>query len=302
MSDVPFQHPGSVPPRPEVPEGVIPGPPPPPPPQQQQPTTVHDLAAFAWWSPFAAAIVAIIAALVVTGLIGVVYEATGGRLSDEPPGILIGGTYALDLAFVGAAILFAGIGGVRPTPAAFGLRRTRFWKAVGLAFAAALAFYVFSFAWTIALDVKESDDLPGKLGAKDSTLSFVAVAIMVCMAAPLAEEFFFRGFCFPAFATILGWFGSAVVVGIIFGAIHAGGTKAVFLVPLAVFGFLLCLLYKLSGSLLPCIALHAVNNAAALSLYMKFEWWAWLVMLAAAPLACMAVAMPFTRRMRPALT
>ena len=298
MSDAPFQHPGSVPPRPEVPEGVIPGPPPPPP----QPSTVRDLAAFAWWAPFPAALVAALFAIVVTGLIGVVYEATGGKVSDEPPGLLIGGTYALDLALIGAAVLFAGIGGVRPTAAAFGLRRTRFWKAVGFALLTAFAFYIFSFVWAIALEIKENDDLPGKLGAKDSTLNFVAVAIMVCMAAPLAEEFFFRGFCFPAFATVIGWLGSAVVVGAIFGAIHLGGTKAVFLVPLAVFGFLLCLLYRFTGSLLPCIALHAVNNAAALSLYMKFEWWGWLIMLAAAPLACMAVAMPFTRRMRPKLT
>lgn len=290
MSDVPFQHPGSVPPRPEVPEGVIPGPPPPPP----QPSTARDLAAFAWWAPFPAALVAMLFAVVVTGLIGVVYEATGGNVSDEPPGLLIGGTYALDLALIAAAVLFAGIGGVRPTAAAFGLRRTHFWRAVGLAALAAAAFYVFSFVWTIALDVKESDDLPGKLGAKDSTLSFVAVAIMVCVAAPLAEEFFFRGFCFPAFANVIGWLGSAVVVGMVFGAIHLGGTKAVFLVPLAVFGFLLCLLYRFSGSLLPCIALHAVNNAVAFGIGVDWTWQVPILVLAAVG-TCFAVTLGASR-------
>ena len=298
MSDAPFQHPGSVPPRPEVPEGVIPGPPPP----QSRPRGVRDLAAFAWWAPLPAFLLAVVVAAITTGLIGIAYEATGGRVSDEPPGIVIGGTFVFDLALIGSAVLFAGIGGVRPTAAAFGLRRTRFWKAVGLVLLTALTFYVLSIVYAVALGIEERDDLPGKLGAKESTLNFVAVAVMVCMAAPLAEEFFFRGFCFPAFATVVGWLGSAVVVGIIFGAIHLGGTKAVFLVPLMVLGFLFCLLYRFTGSILPCIALHAVNNAAALSLYMDFEWWGWLAMLAAAPLACMAVAMPFARRMRPALT
>ena len=37
-----------------------------------------------------------------------------------------------------------------------------------------------------------------------------------------------------------------------------------FLVPLGVFGALLCLLYHRTGSLLPCMALHALNNSLAL--------------------------------------
>lgn len=304
MSDVPFQHPGPPPPRPEVPEGVVPGPPLRPPPEPARPPrAAHGLAAFAWWSPFAAALVALVVTVVAVGLISVVYEATGGRLDsdDMPPGITIGGTLVQDIALIAAAVLFASVGGVRPTPAAFGLTRTRFWKAVGLAVAVATTFYVFSVIWSVVLDVKEQDDLPGELGAKDSTLNFVAVAFMVCMAAPLAEEFFFRGFVFPALATILGWVGGALATGVIFGAIHLGGTDAIFLVPLMVLGFLLCVLYKLTGSILPCIAVHAVNNGLALSVFMKFEVWEGAIAVVGAPLLCLAVAAPFVRRARPAL-
>lgn len=304
MSDVPFQHPGPVPPRPEVPEGVVPGPPVTPAPAPPPPAgaTQQGLSAFAWWTPFAAALVALVVTMVAVGLISIVYEATGGRVDgdDLPPGILIGGTLVQDLMLIAAAVLFAGVGGVRPTPAAFGITRTRFWKAVGLAVAAAITFYVFSFIWSVALDITEQDDLPGELGAKDSTLNFIAVALMVCMAAPLAEEFFFRGFCFPALATVLGWVGAAVATGVIFGAIHLGGTDAVFLVPLMVLGFLLCVLYKLTGSILPCIAIHAVNNGLALSVFMDFEVWQGAIAVLGAPAACLAVAAPFVRRMRPA--
>ena len=300
MSDVPFQHPGSVPPRPEVPEGIVPGPMPQPAEAAAEP---DGLPAFAIWTPFAAAGVALVVTVVAVGLISIVVEAAGGRVSGEdmPPGITIGGTLVQGMALMGAAILFAGVGGVRASPAAFGLRRTRFWRALGLAVGAAIAFYVFSFIWSVALGITEQDDLPGELGAKDSALNFAAVAFMVCIAAPLAEEFFFRGFCFPALATRLGWVGGALATGIIFGAIHLGGTKAVFLVPLMILGFLLCVLYKLTGSILPCIALHAVNNGLALSVFMDFEVWQGAIAVIGAPLVCLAVTLPLSRRGRPAL-
>ena len=285
MSDVPFQHPGPVPPRPE-------------------PWSPRDLAAFAWWTPFAAAAVALLVTFVAFSLIAVVYQATGGRLDadDPPPLITIAATLIQGAALVAAAVLFAGVGGVRPTPAAFGIRPTRFWKALGLAFLLMVVYLLFNYAYNEVFSINETDDLPGKLGAKDSTLNFIAVAVMVCLAAPLGEELFFRGYCFPAFATVLGWKGSAVAVGVLFGAIHFFGTKTILLPSLMVLGFLFCLLYRYTGSILPCIALHAFNNAAALSLYMEFEWWGWLIAIFGAPLACLLIVMPLTRRTRPALT
>jgi membrane protease YdiL (CAAX protease family) len=49
---------------------------------------------------------------------------------------------------------------------------------------------------------------------------------------------------------------------VVFGAIHApSGASAVPL--LIVFGILLCLLRERTGSLYPCIALHALNNTFA---------------------------------------
>ena len=46
----------------------------------------------------------------------------------------------------------------------------------------------------------------------------------------------------------------------IFGAIHF---KPEFLVPLAILGTILALLFEKTGSLWPCILVHALNNGLA---------------------------------------
>jgi len=59
-----------------------------------------------------------------------------------------------------------------------------------------------------------------------------------------------------------GW-PAAVITGLVFGAIHALSAEPVFLVPLAFFGSMLCLLYVRTGSLYPGVAVHALNNCTA---------------------------------------
>jgi membrane protease YdiL (CAAX protease family) len=124
------------------------------------------------------------------------------------------------------------------------------------------------------------------------------VGILVCVLAPLAEEFFFRGFFFTALRSWKGIWPAALVTGLIFGGIHAGSSNIAFLVPLAFFGFALCLLYAKTGSLYPCIAIHAANNSVAFSSSQDWGWQVvpvlagslalvalicWLVRLAAGP-------------------
>jgi membrane protease YdiL (CAAX protease family) len=78
--------------------------------------------------------------------------------------------------------------------------------------------------------------------------------------APLCEEFFFRGFMFGVLRERIGVAGGALLTGLIFGGVHATGSPVETLGVLVVLGVLLCLLYWRTGSLLPCIALHALNN------------------------------------------
>jgi membrane protease YdiL (CAAX protease family) len=154
---------------------------------------------------------------------------------------------------------------------------------------------VFSGIWSAALGITESDDLPQELGADDSDLALAAVALLVCVAAPIAEELFFRGFCFTALRRWIGVIPGAIATGVIFGLIHAGSADAVFLVPLAFFGVALCFLYHRSGSLLPCMVLHALNNSLALGVSQGWGPLEILGLMAGSATVVLGIALPFTR-------
>ncbi|HYG96865.1 MAG TPA: CPBP family intramembrane glutamic endopeptidase [Solirubrobacterales bacterium] len=57
---------------------------------------------------------------------------------------------------------------------------------------------------------------------------------------------------------------AALAAGTLFGALHAfTGISAV--PPLIALGFIFCLLYEKTGSIVPGILLHALNNSVALA-------------------------------------
>jgi membrane protease YdiL (CAAX protease family) len=101
---------------------------------------------------------------------------------------------------------------------------------------------------------------------KDIAESFGPTAIQVLLiviAAPIAEETCFRGMLFGGLRERLPRLAAALICGLIFGALHAlTGVTAV--PPLIVFGFLLALLYERTGSIVPGILLHMINNSIAL--------------------------------------
>jgi membrane protease YdiL (CAAX protease family) len=233
-------------------------------------------------------------------LIGVIASVAGADPADEPPGVLISATLLQDAALIASALVFARLA-ARPRPWQFGLRPARLWPATGWLLAAWVAFFVFSAAWIAALGIEERDDLPQELGADDSALALGGVAVLVTVVAPIAEEFFFRGYFFAALRRWKGVWVAALLTGITFGAIHAGSAPAGYLVPLALFGFLLCLLYWRTGSLYPCIVLHALNNSLALGVSQGWSWQIPLLMLGANA-AIAAVLVPLGRRSPPPRT
>jgi membrane protease YdiL (CAAX protease family) len=101
---------------------------------------------------------------------------------------------------------------------------------------------------------------------KDIAESFGPTGIQVLLiviAAPIAEETCFRGMLFGGLREKLPRLAAALLCGLIFGALHAlTGVTAV--PPLIVFGFLLALLYERTGSIVPGILLHMINNSIAL--------------------------------------
>jgi membrane protease YdiL (CAAX protease family) len=256
--------PSSVPPpsfdlAPELPEGIER----PPPPERP-----------GWkpWTAWVALVGAFGGALIGALIVGVIGALAGADFAHPPPAVNISATVVQDVAFVGAALLFASMAGT-PRPEQFGLRRTSFWPAVGWIVIAFVGFYVVTLVWVSILGASPDDTkLPDELGVKDSTAAMLAVAFLVSVVAPVAEEFFFRGFFFTALRGWKGLWPAAILTGLVFGAIHIGSAEPVFLVPLAFFGFALCLLYHRTGSLYPCMALHCMNNSLAFGVSQDWGW------------------------------
>jgi membrane protease YdiL (CAAX protease family) len=209
---------------------------------------------------------------IVFGLVVVVVAGAFGASTKHPPaGVNIGLTVAQNLALVGAAYGFAAFTG-RPAAADFGLRRTAVLRSIGLMVAVWITFTGLSAVWGAALDLKQTQDLPSELGADGPLVNVLAVVVLITVIAPLGEELFFRGFFFGALRNWRGPGLAAVIAGSVFGMIHAGSSPVGYLVPLAIFGIGLCLLYEWTGSLYPTIALHALNNSFALGANLNWSW------------------------------
>ncbi len=102
------------------------------------------------------------------------------------------------------------------------------------------------------------------LGADESTLALVAAGFVVIVVAPIAEEFFFRGFFYRALRTRLGILAAAAIDGLVFGLIHFTGPDTLELLPiLGALGFMFCLVYERTGTLYTVIGIHALNNSIA---------------------------------------
>ena len=248
---------------------------PPDPPEVPDGIEVRRVPAWRPWSSALALIAALGGALAGGLVVYVVALIAGANLDNPPPAVDIMATLLQDAAFVGAAIVFAAMV-ARPRPWHFGLRSTRIAPAVGYVIAGYLVFLAFAAAWSALLNLHETDDVVEQLGADQSALALVAVTILVCVVAPMAEEFFFRGYFFGALRNWRGLWPAALITGLVFGGIHAGSAPVGFLVPLAVFGVILCLIYHVTRSLYPCMALHCINNSIAFGVG---EHWGWEIPL-----------------------
>jgi membrane protease YdiL (CAAX protease family) len=223
-----------------------------------------------WVAP--AAIAAGLAAGVITSsLVAVIGQPAGSSVSHPTPAVALIGDLLFDLCFVGAALYFAGLH--NPLRARdFGFRRISPRAAAGAVLVAGASYYVLTAIYAQLVHLHGSDKLPSELGAGKSTVALAAAGVFVCVIAPVAEEFFFRGFLFGALrrwrVVIAGrdvgiWL-AAIITGILFGLAHTGSASSQYLIPLGFLGFVLCLVRWKTRSLFPCIALHSINNSLAL--------------------------------------
>jgi membrane protease YdiL (CAAX protease family) len=209
-------------------------------------------------------------ASVVVGLLG---RAGGSSVGHPTPAVALISDVLFDAGFVVVALYLAALHG-RPRPADFGYRRVGVALGVGSFLTAGVGYYVVSAVYAQLIHLHGSDKLPNELGVSKSTAALVGAAIFVCVIAPVAEEFFFRGFIFGALrrwrielaGRNIGTVVAAVLTGILFGLAHTGSASSQYLIPLGFLGFVLCLLRWRTRSLYPCMALHSVNNSLALGI------------------------------------
>ncbi len=191
--------------------------------------------------------------------------------SHTPGGLVIADTFVQEVAFVVAAVYCAKLGGEVVRSWQFGLRRPGLgwgWAAL-MVLCLIVAFIGLDAIWSEILHPTK-EKLLETLGTKESRSLLVLSAALTCVVAPIGEEMLFRGYMFTALRNWRGTLPAALIVGLLFGGVHATSAPAADLVPLGALGFGLCLIYRFTGSLYPGIASHALNNSIA---FASLEGW-----------------------------
>jgi membrane protease YdiL (CAAX protease family) len=224
-----------------------------------------------YWIALAAVLLGFAGGVFVSVLVQLIGTAFGSSSLHPTPAVSIVRDFLFDAAFVASALYFTTIRGVMGR-AAFGYRRIPWRVGVVAVLVAGAGYYVVTLLYSLVFSLHGTDKLPSDLGVQRSTWAAIGTALFVCAAAPMAEEFFFRGFLFGLLRRMrlvvggrdLGpWF-AAVVVGLLFGLAHFDSAQPEFLIPLGFLGFVLCIVRWKTGSLYPGMALHALNNCIAL--------------------------------------
>lgn len=225
-----------------------------------------------WWTALAALLTGWLGGQVLASIVVVAADSGTGTGDDLPIGLQIVAQLIFSSCLVAAAVYFARLGG-RPTPGRFGLLPTNVGRAVLWVVGGFLAFTLIGGAWlqlTGADD--ERDAITETLSDDPTTATIVGLAFLTVVVAPIVEEVVFRGFVFTALRSALPVGAAAVGSGVLFGLVHVFGSPVEFLVPLAVLGTVLALILWKTGSLYPCIALHAFNNCIAFGSARDWSW------------------------------
>jgi hypothetical protein len=282
--------PGSLPSRPELPEGVWR----PEPPRRPAGDDLSWARALPLWSPFAVALVAfILAGIAYAVIVGV--AGLSADEADEVPGPVLGATFVQDALLIGGAVLLAGLAVKGGIPAALGLRRTSLWPAVGWAAAVLVTFWTANVLLVLSLGEPPDQEITEEIKTEDGALALAGYIGLTCLIAPLAEELFFRGLLFPMLRSRFGVVWGVLVTGALFSLVHALGSPAQALVALFVLGAGLCLLYLRTGSLLPCIGLHALNNSISFTVTKDMAWPLAVLTIVGCVVVTVAIGLAFAR-------
>jgi membrane protease YdiL (CAAX protease family) len=211
------------------------------------------------WGP-KAAVLGVLLALgvgIVLGIPAVIIDNPGN--GDLSVGANVAVQLATALGFLLVPIAIAGRWGASSVGQALRRLGVRSFRPGALKWmlAAIGAYLVFSAVYVAVFGAPEQEDIAESFGTLPLQI------LLIVIAAPVSEEVCFRGMLFGGLRERLPRFAAALICGLIFGGLHAlTGISAV--PPLIAFGFILALLYEKTGSIVPGILLHMLNNSVAL--------------------------------------
>jgi len=194
--------------------------------------------------------------------LGIFFAVAGDASDDAEIVAVLGASLALEVALLGAAAWFS----VRRYSCgwqALGFRRAvrgGWWVPVAVVLAAylTLGVYFLIVELTGLGELVPESTLPEDFF--DNPAIVPLVGVLAILAAPIAEETFFRGFLFAGLRVRWGTFWAALASGLVFAALHFSLGS---IVPFTVIGMLLAWAYVFSGSLWTAIGAHFAFNAVS---------------------------------------
>jgi CAAX protease family protein len=251
------------------------------------------------WAPFAA----FLAAIIGTQILGAVLIAgLGVDANDDVANIAL--TFMFDGLLVALSIAIVRRMTGRVSPEQFALRPAPLLRSIGWILGTYAAVTVASSVLVTLFGKPPDQDIVTDLKSEDSVALLIGFAAMTCVLAPLAEEFFFRGFLFRALAGRMHVAWAALIGGAVFGLVHWPGGSLEGVAVLGALGVMLCLMVYYTASLLPGIIMHASFNSLAFGATKELPWWGYLLVLAGSVVTTLAIsllAMRLGRRAAPGL-
>jgi membrane protease YdiL (CAAX protease family) len=188
---------------------------------------------------------------------GGVYVATDAEYLSTTASVFVQLGTVLGFLIVPLVIAGRGGAGIAGALRRLGLRRFRVLTALKWMAAAIGVYLLFAIVYSGIFGEPEQEDIAESFGAVPVQV------LLIVFAAAVSEEVCFRGMLFGGLRERLPMLAAGLLSGAVFGALHAlTGLSAV--PPLIAFGLVMAVLYEKTGSIVPGILLHMLNNSAAL--------------------------------------
>lgn len=111
------------------------------------------------------------------------------------------------------------------------------------------------------------------LAETDTALLFVS-SIIASVFGPVIEEIFFRGVMYNAVKRKFGIFSGILITSVLFSFLHTHAMTyfLVGFIPITILGMVLAYLYEKTGSLIPSITMHVLNNVGSVIMVFLFKF------------------------------